>query len=226
MSQPDSSSIPISSFNITTSQSQQANPTTITPSSRALQPTNNNSTSSLFVRRVIVAIVLLFVTIRTFNFIAWRILQPLPPVFEVNSFNISISHGPNSPPNTSYYDIAFTIRNPNMKLSLFMDHFKILVLQGKPKVSSDQWMLTDESVHLSKNRMDFHALKLKGFVRIKKGVNFNVQVNLRTKFLAWNWLSHREFMVVYCRDLHVRFLSAKWKGSFTGEKGECLVNVV
>ncbi|XWS73843.1 hypothetical protein CRYUN_Cryun02cG0164200 [Craigia yunnanensis] len=218
MSLPDNSSTStaISSFNISTSQSQHANLST--PHSRALQQpnNNNNSRSSLFVRRLIVTIVLLFVIIKVVNFIAWSILHPLPPVFELNSFNISISP-PNSPLNTDY-DIVFTIRNPNKKLSLLLDHFEILVFQGKTKVSSEQ-MPTGQSVYLKKNPMDFpvhgKVLKLKSFLR---EVTFNVQVNFRTKFLASNWFSKRELMAVYCSDLNVRSLSAK-------RKGECSIHV-
>ncbi|XVF05091.1 hypothetical protein REPUB_Repub05bG0141500 [Reevesia pubescens] len=203
-SQPDSSSTPISSFNITTSQSQQE-PNLITSRPRPLHP-NNNSRSYLFVRRLILAIVLLFVMINVVNFIAWRILHPLPPVFEVNSFNISISP-PNSPPSTDY-NITFTIRNPNKKLSLLLDHFEVPASPGKTK-------LLGESVHLNKNPRNFSVCG-----RVLKRVTFLgevIKVNFSTRFLAWNWYPKRESMVVKCS------VTAKKKEDFTGEirKGDC-----
>ncbi|KAK8503481.1 hypothetical protein V6N13_094688 [Hibiscus sabdariffa] len=102
-------------------------------------------TRSLFVRRLIRTIVLLFVFINVVYFVAWLVLNPTPPVFQVNSFNISTS---------ANYTIAFTVGNPNRKLSLLLDHFQVLVFQGKRKtVGSLETMLlaADKSLCLNKN---------------------------------------------------------------------------
>ncbi|KAB2065641.1 hypothetical protein ES319_A09G102900v1 [Gossypium barbadense] len=195
MSHPHScSTASITSFNITPSSASSSSPS---PSKR-----------SLFVRRLIRTLVLLFVFLKVISFIAWRVLNPTPPVFELNSFNISDTN----------YTTAFTITNPNKKLTLLLDKFEVVMFQGNRKnvASRDQWMPTDKSLCLNNNAMVFFSVKGRVFKKISfLGNNFNVQVSLRTKFLAWNWL-----------DLSLRFLSEKRTGNYSGEKGKCSVQVV
>ncbi|GMI97282.1 hypothetical protein HRI_003397500 [Hibiscus trionum] len=71
-------------------------------SSSSSQPQHPNPrpTRSLFVRRLIQTIILLFVFTNVVYFVAWRVLNPVPPVFEVSSFNIS---------GNSNYTISFAV---------------------------------------------------------------------------------------------------------------------
>ena len=56
----------------------------------------------------------------------------------------------------------------------------------------------------------------------KREVNFDVKINFRVKYLAWSWLSKRAGIEISCRDLSVRFLSAKGKWDLvTGGRREC-----
>ncbi|KAK8596099.1 hypothetical protein V6N13_000752 [Hibiscus sabdariffa] len=202
MPNPDSSSIAV--MDITLSSSSQPQLPNLAP----------RPTRFLFVRRLIQTIVLLFVFINVVYFVAWLVLNPTPPAFQVNSFNISTN---------ANYTIAFTVGNPNRKLSLLLDRFQVLVFQGKRKaVGSLESMLlaADESLCLNKNPVEFRVhgrvLKNAGFLGNQRELasNFNVKVNFRTKFLASNWFSKRDFMAVYCKDLAaVRFSSEKRKCS-------------
>ncbi|KAA3455460.1 protein YLS9-like [Gossypium australe] len=191
MSRPHScSTASITSFNIT-------------PSSSSSSSSPSPSKRSLFVRRLIRTLVLL-------SSPSLHGVSLTQPHLFLNStpFNISDTN----------YTTAFTITNPNKKLTLLLDNFEVLI---KNVASRDQWMPTDKSLCLNNNAMG-RVFKNISFL----GNTFNVEVSLRTKFLAWNWLSKREFMMVCCRDLSVRFLSEKRTGNYSGEKGKCSVQVV
>ncbi|OMO83142.1 hypothetical protein COLO4_22671 [Corchorus olitorius] len=204
--QPESSSAPSfnSSFN--------------TASAPPSQPAYNNHNSSrrnyLLVHRLIVAILLLFVTDSVVSFIAWRILNPLPPVFQVNSFHISSSNH-----TYYYYRVVFAITNPNKKLKLFLDRFEVVVFHGKTKVSSERMTLMppDLSVYYPEKNSprDFpvrgRILMISNFLPNNKNevINFGVKMSFRIRFLAWNWLPKRESMRVYCSHLSVKLLLCK-----------------
>ncbi|OMO95655.1 hypothetical protein CCACVL1_05331 [Corchorus capsularis] len=211
-----------------------------TASAPRSQPSNNNNRNSsrrnyLFVHRLIVAILLLFVTVSVVNFIAWRTLNPIPPIFQVNSFHISSTTPFNSSTlnHTYYYRVVFAITNPNKKLKLFLDRFEVFVFHGKTKVSSQRMTLMppDLSVYYPEKNSprDFpvrgRMLMISNFLPNNKNevINFDVKMSFRIRFLAWNWLPKRESMRVHCSHLSVKLLSAKGKGDLIGGREQCSV---
>ncbi|ESR37366.1 hypothetical protein CICLE_v10029940mg, partial [Citrus x clementina] len=124
-----------------TTRSSTANPqTAVHIQSSASQP-HSNSHSSYFVRRLIIALVLLFVLASVISSIAWLIVHPLPPVFTVNSFTVSNFTLLNSRVKGDY-ELVISIKNPNTKASLSIDRSDdvCLMYDKSAAVIATAWM--------------------------------------------------------------------------------------
>ncbi|KAK6235260.1 hypothetical protein SCA6_010597 [Theobroma cacao] len=197
--------------------------------SHALQPNNNISRNSLLVRSLILSILSLFAIISLLDFVVWRIIHPLPPVFEVDSFCISTTPPKHSPLTSTAYDIQFGITNPNKKLSVLMDNFEILVFHGKNMISRERMRpvylkkMTKESSNIPRDLPHLHGkmIKFKSIQWSKRGVNFDVKVKFQVRYMVWSWLPKRADVEISCRDLSVKFLTAEGKGDLMGGRREC-----
>lgn len=187
--------------------------------SHASQP-NEISQCSNFVRRLITALVLLFVLISVASCIAWLIVHPLRPVFTVDSFtvsNFSLSNN-NDLRIKADYHFVFSMKNPNKKVPLVIDNFEILLLYKKVTVLTKAWIM--EAVHLEKMSQknwsaefsrDFgKPLHVREFNEIikdwsKRAVSFNVKMKIKTRFTYGIWLTKRRHMEVSCISLVVEF---------------------
>lgn len=193
------------------------------PPSRAPQP-KENSQCFHFVRRLITALLFLFVLISVVSWIAWLIVHPLGPVFTVSSFtvsNLTLSNNNDSRIKADYH-LVFSLKNPNKKVPLVINNFEILLLYKNDTVLIQTWIT--EAVSLEKMSQknwspefprDFgEPLHGREFNEIgkdwsKRVVSFDVKMKIEARFTYGIWLSKRRIMKVSCINLVVEFLEPR-----------------
>ncbi|KAH9659591.1 Hydroxyproline-rich glycoprotein family protein [Citrus sinensis] len=208
--------------------------------SSASQP-HSNSHSSYFVRRLIIALVLLFVLASVISSIAWLIVHPLPPVFTVNSFTVSNFTLLNSRVKGDY-ELVVSIKNPNKKASLSIDRSDdvCLMYDKSAAVIATAWMgpLCLEKMGQQRQsprfRSDFcgplHAgefNEMSNDYGSKRMVSFNVIMRIRVRFGYRILPTKQSLMKVSCTNLVAEFSAAKeihGKLKDTGGKNNCSVH--
>lgn len=211
------------------------------PSSHAPQP-SKSSQCSHFVRRLITALLLLFVLISVVGWIAWLIVHPLGPVFTVSSLtvsNLTLSNNNDSRIKADYH-LVFSMKNPNKKVPLAIDSFETLLLYKKDAVLTQA--RSTKAVSLEKMSQknwspefpkDFSKpLHGREFNEIgkdwsKRVVSFNVKVKIGATFTYGICLSKRRIMNVSCINLVVEFLEPRGiNGKLRGAGGkDCSVHL-
>ncbi|KAK2640815.1 hypothetical protein Ddye_022578 [Dipteronia dyeriana] len=171
----------------------------------------------LFFRRLILALILLFTVIAVLNWTVWLILNPQPPVFRVNSLSMSNSTLYDSQKILkANYNLELSINNPNKKISLFMDYFRVFIIYKTVDVSKDTSMKTKLPVCLETRRGQ--SLSLLGDMVIAVGSSgwsrrstVNVEMKVTIRFRAANLLTREKHMGVSCIDLGVEFINDRGK---------------
>lgn len=208
--------------------------------SHVSQP-HNNSHSPHFVRRLIIALVLLFVLVGVMNSIAWLIVNPLPPAFTVNSFGVS-NFTLLSSRVKGDYEFVISIKNPNKRASLFIDRsgdvslkydkssaviattrMRPLYLEKMSQQSQCPRFTSDFCEPLDGGEFN----EMSNDYWSKRMVSFNVMMRIRVRFRYGILLTKRSLMKVSCMNLVVEFAAAKenhgrLKGS--GDKYNCSVH--
>ena len=109
----------------------------VSPNSYSTQPsTSKDSAYNNFLRRLIFVLLSFFVIITLVIYIAWLILKPLPPDFEVDSFTVS-NFTVSGSQIRGKYDIQVTLRNPNKKVDLYVEIFNIRVSYRRTRLSQN-----------------------------------------------------------------------------------------
>ncbi|XP_010046720.2 NDR1/HIN1-like protein 13 [Eucalyptus grandis] len=171
------------------------------------------------VRRLIASLVLLFVSVSTACFVAWLVLRPHPPAFEVNSLAVS-GLNISSPDFGPRSDLELAIMNPNRKIVFFIDHFGLLVtyrgipLLRRVKKPTYRVEIPGNGSFRVKLELDTGGLNdereravlgdMKGEWS-KGAVSFEAKAKVRVKFIAWGWLSRERLVEASCQDLSVEF---------------------
>ena len=109
----------------------------VPPNSYSTQPsTSKDSANYNFLGRLIFVLLSFFVIITLVIYIAWLILKPLPPDFEVDSFTVS-NFTVSGSQIRGKYDIQVTLRNPNKKVDLYVEIFNIRVSYRRTRLSQN-----------------------------------------------------------------------------------------
>ncbi|THG06804.1 hypothetical protein TEA_001953 [Camellia sinensis var. sinensis] len=88
-----------------------------------------------FVRRLILALILLFVAITAVGWITWLILHPQEPVFHVDSLSVSNFNISDLQKNARY-EVQLTVTNPNKKINLEFETFSVSVFYKRNPLST------------------------------------------------------------------------------------------
>ncbi|KAJ7948051.1 Protein kinase [Quillaja saponaria] len=194
--------------------------------------TNNNSRKPYLVsivRGMILALVLLLVAICVIIRIEWTTLNPHAPEFRVSSLSISNFTLLDSQLICNCkYDVELTIRNPNQKIDMTIDHFDVYVHYKETRLA----MANVQTIYLEK--MNQKNLKVELVSNMVSGndlakewskglVSFNVRLWVRSRFKAGVWPSKQKFLKVFCGKLDVEFFSANNTGKLKGVRKDCLV---
>lgn len=200
---------------------------TISSLNTALPPNHNRS--FLCVQRLMITLVLFFVLIIAVISIAWLILHPFRPVFTLNSLTISNFTLSNSRVNADY-DLELSVKNPNKKVALIIDHFHVYVSYQGKIILSKNWMAL---VKLEKSSLDSlstqfpkdllgYSVDKKLFNLLstdlrKRLLNLTLEVKIRTRFTSEIWPTKETRMKVSCNNLNVEFEAAKESVPGTGK---------
>ncbi|XP_052197271.1 NDR1/HIN1-like protein 10 [Diospyros lotus] len=181
-------------------------------------------------RRLLVIVIALFVIFGSVFFIVWLVVRPRLPEVRIDSvalsnFNLSSSLF------TGNWDVRFTVRNPNHKMTLYYDHIDSSILyltealaettvppfaQGTKNQTSMRATFAAASTYLDKSVVDHMNGE-----RAKGNVNFNVRMFARVRFKAGAWRARQRFLRVFCGDLPVGLSSNGARGTLVGEAREC-----
>ncbi|XP_057955296.1 NDR1/HIN1-like protein 10 [Malania oleifera] len=187
-----------------------------------------------FFRRFLAAMIAVFVIIGTIVLIIWLVLRPRLPEFRVDSisatgFNFSVSQV------TGKWDVAFTVTNPNKKISISYDNveslfsYRLTLLavtavppfgQGTRVQTAFNASFAAQSVYV--NERDANAMSAD---RRGGSVSFNVRVLSRVWFKTGAWRPRRRLLRVWCEGLSVGFSSNGGAGKLVGGPRECGVGL-
>ena len=169
-------------------------------------------------------------------YIAWLILKPLPPDFEVDSFTVS-NFTVSGSQIRGKYDIQVTLRNPNKKVDLYVEIFNIRVSYRRTRLSQNtkaSRLLFLEKSNQTSVKAELDS-KLSRYLRkndlenlgqnLSEGVIcFDVRMPVSTTFTYGNWPRMERLMLVYCKNLRITFSSSKSVGKLVDRRENCIVS--
>ncbi|GMP99104.1 hypothetical protein CsSME_00046721 [Camellia sinensis var. sinensis] len=184
----------------------------------------------LIVRRLILALIFLFVGITAVSFISWLILQPQLPVVRVDSLSVSNFNLSDLQTNARY-KVEFTIMNPDTKISLEFKRFLVSVSYDRSPLSRG-WLgralevrKMNESgvkIELGSNPGDNSWITTRTTIEIgsdwreRREVSLNVGMVGLAQFEVSDWLNRHSSISVSCENLRVAF-SSNDTSSMTGK---------
>ncbi|KAJ7981224.1 Late embryogenesis abundant (LEA) hydroxyproline-rich glycoprotein family [Quillaja saponaria] len=196
--------------------------------------TSNRSYPINFVRRLIMTLVLIFVIMSVIIGIVWIHLNPHVPEVRVSSVSVS-NFTLSDSQLTGKYKVELTIRNPNKKVDMFIDHVNVYFNYKRTQLSRVMvqpiyveklkqknmkvGLVTDPGFSVS-NKVsgdDLGKEWSKGFVQ------YNLRMSVRIRFKYGDWPSREKLLDFFCENLNVEFFSAKNTGKLIGVGKNCLV---
>ncbi|WMV55990.1 hypothetical protein MTR67_049375 [Solanum verrucosum] len=206
------------------------------PNNPYYQPNNPyDAQRNTFLRRVIGMAIAAMVIAGTFVFILWLILRPRIPEFRVDSLSVSNLNLTNSLI-SGKWDLRFTVRNPNKKMTLYYDDVAAAVFyddvslsdttvppffQEKRAETARQASFATAGAYVNNRAFDQMNKE-----RSRKGaIGFNVRMVARVRFRAGAWRARRRFVRVYCKDLSVEVGSNNSSGTLLGGARQCRVGL-
>lgn len=197
--------------------------------------TRGRSSDNLgFVRKLTLTLVSIFFLLMAIISIAWFVMHMHDPAFRVMSLSVS-NFTVSDTQLRGKYQVELTIRNPNKKIEVVLDHFHVMVSYGAVVLSvaavqplylekmANKAVKVDLVVRDSPKLV--HKVVPEGLVKEwKKGVvNFDVRMVVRARFEAGILPSREKFLDVFCGDLDVGFFSPKDTGKLLGMVKDCHV---
>ncbi|KAK4370632.1 hypothetical protein RND71_010107 [Anisodus tanguticus] len=188
-----------------------------------------------FLRRVIAILVASTIITGTILFVIWLVILPRIPEFQVDSLIISNLNLSNSLI-TANWDLNFTARNPNKKITLYYDEIASAIFYHSlsiadttvPPFFMDKVNETAHKVSFvaSGAYVEKWAFDGMGKERTEKGsVGFNVRMVARVSFKAGAWRARKRYLRVYCGDLLVAVALNKSSGNLLGGSRQCRVGL-
>ncbi|MCD7462733.1 hypothetical protein HAX54_049268 [Datura stramonium] len=186
------------------------------------QPQPYATQRTTFLRRVIAMAIAAMVIAGTFVFIVWLILRPRLPEFRVDSFSVSNLNLSNSLISANW-DLGFTVRNPNKKMTLYYDDVAAAVFYDSVSLSDttvppffqDKRAETTQkaSFATASAYVDSRAFDGMNKERSRRGaIGFDVRMVARVRFKAGAWRARRRFVRVYLPGWTLTVIFACFKG--------------
>ncbi|XP_055835556.1 NDR1/HIN1-like protein 10 [Solanum dulcamara] len=199
------------------------------------QPNPYAAQRTTFLRRVIGIAIASMVIAGTFVFILWLVLRPRLPEFRVDSMSVSNLNLTNSLISANW-DLRFTVRNPNKKMTLYYDDVAAAVFYDDVSLSDttvppffqDKRVETIQKASFATAGayVDNRFFDMMNKERSRRGaIGFNVRMVARVRFKAGAWRARRRFVRVYCKDLSVGVGSKNSSGTLLGGARQCRVGV-
>ncbi|XP_016466745.1 NDR1/HIN1-like protein 10 [Nicotiana tabacum] len=188
-----------------------------------------------FLRRIIAIAIAAMVITGTFVFIVWLILRPRLPEFRVDSLSVSNLNLSNSLISANW-DLRFTVRNPNKKLTLYYDDVAAAVFYDSASLSDttvppffqDKRAETAQKASFATSGSYVENRAFDGMNKERarsSAIGFDVRMVARVRFKAGSWRARRRFIRVYCKDLSVGVGPNKSSGNLLGGPRQCRVGL-
>ncbi|TXG73537.1 hypothetical protein EZV62_002116 [Acer yangbiense] len=151
------------------------------------------------------------------NWTVWLILNPQPPVFIVNSLSISNFTSSNSQQIlNANYSLQLSLNNPNKKITLFMDDFRVFVFYKATDVSKVTSMNLTQPVCFEKTSgQNLNVLGdmviMVGSSKWSRRSTVNVKMMATIRFRAANLLTRAKHIEVSCMNLGFEFIKGRGK---------------
>ncbi|KAL6966771.1 hypothetical protein U1Q18_032564 [Sarracenia purpurea var. burkii] len=186
-------------------------------------------------RRLFAILIASFIIAGTIAFIIWLILRPRIPDVQVDSVTLS-NFNLSSSTVTGNWDVRFTVRNPNHKITLHYERIEASVfykdeslsdttvtpfVQGTKNQTAMRATFAAASAYLDKKFVD----GINGDMTSRSSVIFNVRMLARVRFKAGWWRARERFLRVYCGDLTVGISSNSTGGKLVGGARQCRVGL-
>ncbi|KAK9280030.1 hypothetical protein L1049_013715 [Liquidambar formosana] len=188
-----------------------------------------------FLRRFIAIMIGLFIITGTIVFIVWLVLRPRIPQVTVDSVSVT-NFTTSSSQVTGNWDVRFSVRNPNKKMSIYYDSIVSSLFYEAAFLSRTTLPPFDQDTrNLTTVRAEFAAAgvyvdgRLVNEInseRARGAVGFDVTVQARVRFSAGAWKARRRFLRVLCEDVAVGLSSNGASGTLVGGPKECRVGPV
>ncbi|KAM7496978.1 hypothetical protein LguiA_021392 [Lonicera macranthoides] len=190
-------------------------------------------------RRIFAVIIAAVIITGTIIFIMWLVLRPRIPEFSIDTLNLTnFNVSPSSSLITGNWDVRFTVRNPNKKITLVYDRIQSFMFYRDDSLSSttvppfEQGTKNQTQVRASFAALSAYAGRraVDGIAseRTRGSISFNVRIMARVRFKAGAWRARRRLLRVLCGDLVVGVPSngtAAGGGSLTGGPRRCRVGI-
>ncbi|VFR02696.1 unnamed protein product [Cuscuta campestris] len=180
-----------------------------------------------FLRRVVGVILACFFMAGTILFIVWLAFRPQLPEFRVDSLSVS-DFNLSSNFLSANWDLKFTARNPNKKMTVYYEDIQASILYGDSELLAGTSLapFAQDTKSETASKGTFTASGtfvddwvVKGINRDKSNVDFNVILVTRVWFKTGSWRTKRRILRVYCRDLKVQLLeSSAHSGNHTAQR--------
>ncbi|GMP99107.1 hypothetical protein CsSME_00046722 [Camellia sinensis var. sinensis] len=175
-----------------------------------------------FVRRLILALILLFVAITAVGWITWLILHPQEPVFHVDSLSVSNFNISDLQKNARY-EVQLTVTNPNKKINLEFETFSVSVFYKRNPLSTgsvlrpfDVRKMNETAVKIELGSKPNENCQIRGKGTAidmanmgrdwkQRKMSLNVEMVGLAEFKASDWLSSHRTVGVFCENLVVVF---------------------
>lgn len=181
------------------------------------RPPPHANPRSTFLRRLTAIFIATFAIAGAIILITWLALRPRRPHFRVDS--LSLSHFTLSTNSstllTGNWDLRFTVRNPNHKLTIYYDAMAASLYYKGESISDTTvppFVLGTREETAVKATFAAVSRYVDGWVvkginlekTVRGSVNFNVRMAGWVRFKAGAWRGRRRFMRVYCGELPVK----------------------
>ncbi|XP_010262977.1 PREDICTED: protein YLS9-like [Nelumbo nucifera] len=185
-----------------------------------------------FLRRLISLMVVVFLIMAGITFIMWLIIRPHLPEFRLNSASVS-SFNVNATQVTGDWNLDFTVRNPNKKMSVYYDHiestfyyrgaqlsdtFVAPFSQGKKNETTMQVKFAAASQYVPES-----SAKALASDRSSGEVGFNVRIWAWVWFKCGGWRTRMHYLRVFCDNVKIGFSSNRGVGVLSGGPTNCKV---
>ncbi|KAL8147937.1 NDR1/HIN1-like protein 10 [Apium graveolens] len=193
---------------------------------------NRTDPQRAFIRRLFAIIISCIIISGTVLLIIWLILRPRVPEFRVDSLSVS-NFNISSSLLSGNWDVQFTVRNPNKKITVKYDRIDADVFYKSEGLASTTLPpFSQGKRNETKVRATFGAIGayVEDWVvrdvsgdRGKGSVKFSVRLLARARFKAGAWGTRKRYVRVLCRDVPVGLTLSSGRGAMVGGARECRV---
>ncbi|KAJ6834408.1 proline-rich receptor-like protein kinase PERK9 [Iris pallida] len=196
---------------------------------------NPNPRRNLFLRRLLVIFVSIFVAIGAVTLIVYLVLRPKLPEFSLTSLSVSnFTLSSASSSLSSSFDLSLSVHNPNSKMTVGYDRVLAdVAVDGDPVASTylapftqPKGSTTNITAKMAATGVfvDSHAVDA---IHSGRGVvDLDVRVVAVVRFWSRAWRTRRHELRVFCGDVEVKFRNGTaGDGSMTGGPRQCWVGI-